>query len=132
MLARTSMIVMAAVGLTAPVLAVDPDRDFSGKWIFDSSSSNTRNIPAPRDRVLKIEGQDNVIVFSFDNAAQFGKLSLDGKATRYKLGEESYNSETKWEGSALLINTIVSGPKDYSLLDRWTLSRDRNVLVIER
>lgn len=38
----------------------------------------------------------------------------------------------KWEGSALLINTLVDGPRNYTIMDRWTLSRDRTQLNIER
>jgi len=42
------------------------------------------------------------------------------------------NSLAKWEGSALLINTLVSGPQHYVVMDRWTLSADRTVLTINR
>src|SRR5207237_6270676 len=42
------------------------------------------------------------------------------------------NSGTKWEGSALRINTLVSGPRSYVIMDRWKLSRDHAVLTIGR
>jgi len=38
----------------------------------------------------------------------------------------------KWEGAALLVNTLVSGPPDYTVMDRWTLSRDHITLTITR
>jgi len=38
----------------------------------------------------------------------------------------------KWEGAALLINTLVSGTRDYTVMDRWQLSRDRSTLTITR
>jgi type IV secretion system protein VirB10 len=38
----------------------------------------------------------------------------------------------KWEGAALLINTMVSGPQNYVVDERWRLSRDHNVLTIKR
>jgi type IV secretion system protein VirB10 len=38
----------------------------------------------------------------------------------------------KWEGAALLVNTLVSGPEGYTIMDRWTLSRDRAQLNIQR
>src|ERR1019366_10573192 len=30
----------------------------------------------------------------------------------------------------LIGNTLVSGPQDYTVMDRWSLSRDRNTLTI--
>lgn len=42
------------------------------------------------------------------------------------------NSLTKWEGAALITSTLVTGPRSYSLTDRWQLSRDHNVLTIRR
>jgi hypothetical protein len=42
------------------------------------------------------------------------------------------NSLTKWEGSALLINTLVSGPQHYAVMERWELSKDRTVLTVTR
>jgi type IV secretion system protein VirB10 len=38
----------------------------------------------------------------------------------------------KWEGAALLINTLVSGPHSFTVMDRWRLSRDGNQLNIQR
>src|SRR5262249_39314061 len=37
-----------------------------------------------------------------------------------------------WEGSALLVNTLVSGPTDYTVMDDWRLSPDRATLSIHR
>jgi type IV secretion system protein VirB10 len=42
------------------------------------------------------------------------------------------SSMTKWEGTALLINTIVSGPQNHVIDDRWKLSHDHNTLTIKR
>jgi type IV secretion system protein VirB10 len=58
--------------------------------------------------------------------------SLKGVETRYRIGEESRNSMAKWEGAALLINTLVSGPQDYTVMDRWKLSDDLSALSITR
>ena len=49
-----------------------------------------------------------------------------GSATR------THNSAVKWEGSALLINTLVSGPHNYTVMDRWKLSPDHATLTITR
>jgi hypothetical protein len=39
---------------------------------------------------------------------------------------------SKWEGAALLINTLVNEPENYAEMDRWKLSKDCNTLVIRR
>ena len=42
------------------------------------------------------------------------------------------SSQTKWEGAAFLINTIVTGSQNYVVNDRWKLSRDHHTLTIRR
>jgi type IV secretion system protein VirB10 len=42
------------------------------------------------------------------------------------------NTMTKWEGSVLLVNTLVSGPENYTVMERWRRSRDGNTLTIRR
>src|SRR5262249_41620667 len=57
---------------------------------------------------------------------------LDGSETRKRAGEESRSSIANWEGAALRIETEVSGPQNYRVVDRWLLSSDRNTLTIQR
>ncbi len=133
--ARAATIALAAALLIGPLLAIDPDRDFSGKWIFDATGSNTRAISPPQERLLTVAVQDTAIQCSStrpDGTPVQWTFALDGSDTRYRIGEEKRNSEVKWEGNALLVNTIVSGPASDSILDRWSLSRDHAVLTIER
>jgi type IV secretion system protein VirB10 len=42
------------------------------------------------------------------------------------------SSQSKWEGAAFLINTIVTGSQNYVVNDRWKLSRDHHTLTIRR
>ncbi len=42
------------------------------------------------------------------------------------------NTATKREGSALLVNTLVSGPQNYTVMERWKRSRNGNTLTIKR
>jgi hypothetical protein len=120
---RTVSIALISLATLSHLLAVDPDRDFSGKWILDDRSSLTVVQQANLLQCSATRPDGLVIVWTYD---------LNGGATRYNFGDENRNSKVKWEGPALLINTIASGPRDYSILDRWTLSRDRNVLTVER
>jgi type IV secretion system protein VirB10 len=59
-------------------------------------------------------------------------VPLDRSSVKSRVGDFTVSIATKWEGAALLVNAIVSGPEDYSIDDRWTRSRDGNKLTIER
>jgi len=132
------------VGLSAAILilasvpclpAADPDRNFAGKWVLDKAASNRQAQPAAPDESLTVT-QDELALrcaspASAGPASQWSYL-LDGTETRSHIGTETRNSVAKWEGSALLINTLVSGPRDYTVMDRWQLSRDRSTLSITR
>jgi len=109
--------------------AADPDRDFNGKWILDPVASNTRAL-GQTETTLTVSQSDAGILCSA-GPAQWS-YALDGSETRKRIGEESRDSIAKWEGAALLIDTQVSGPPDYTVRDRWQLSRDRNTLTISR
>jgi type IV secretion system protein VirB10 len=115
------------VFLVTTLSAADPDRDFSGKWTLDTGSSRVQGLDIPAEPVLTIVQQETAIHCS-TNAS----YALDGKETRYRVGGSTYSSAVKWEGNALLINTLVTGPRDYTVMDRWKLSRDHATLTITR
>ncbi len=131
---RTAAIALVFLAPLSHLLATDPNLDFSGKWILDSRASNTQALSMPQLHSLTCV-QDSLLKCSTtgpDGTAVDWTYDLNGTATRYSFGDESCNSKLKWEGAALIINTIVSGPRDYSTLDRWTLSPDRSTLTIDR
>jgi type IV secretion system protein VirB10 len=115
--------------LAVPLAAAGPDRDFSGEWLLDSAASSTQSLGPVETRLTVLQGPGGILCST--GAAQWS-YALDGSETRKRVGEESRSSMTKWEGSALLINTLVSGAQNYTVMDRWKLSRDRNTLTIER
>ena len=122
-------VVLAAVALcaAAPIYAADPDRDFSGKWTLDKGSSRLQGLDTKVESTLTIVQQEAAIHLS-TNAS----YALDGSDTKYRIGDSTHNSAVKWEGSALLINTLVSGPHNYTVMDRWKLSPDHATLTITR
>src|SRR4051812_20659347 len=99
----SSAVALMAVALSfaTPVSAVDPDRDFSGKWALDAGSSHLEPLGMDVERVLIVVHQADAIRCS--NNANF---ALDGLETRYKVGAETWSTVVKWEGAALLINTL--------------------------
>ncbi|HWC96151.1 MAG TPA: hypothetical protein VG456_05365, partial [Candidatus Sulfopaludibacter sp.] len=129
---RTLALLLA---LTAPLLAIDADRDFTGHWLLDARASNTRALDIQPVRDLTVTQQDVVILCSTPSDGPKPTewfYSLTGADARYKIGDESHNSVAKWEGAALLINTLVTGSQHYTLMDRWRLSRDHATLTIIR
>jgi len=124
---------LAAIGpltfvlLNTTLSAADSDRDFSGKWRLDTGSSRLQGLDIPAEPMLSIVQQETAIHCS-SNAS----YALDGKETKYRVAGSTYSSAVKWEGNALLINTLVTGPLDYTVMDRWKLSRDHATLTITR
>jgi hypothetical protein len=116
--------------------ATDPDRDFSGKWILDSSSSSkAQAVSFTEDRAFSVTQQDKAVecvANGTGGAPVKWSYPLDSTETRYEIGAETRSSATKWEGDALLVNTLVSGSQNYTVMDRWKLSRDHTRLTIER
>ncbi|HYP06383.1 MAG TPA: hypothetical protein VER03_09095 [Bryobacteraceae bacterium] len=108
--------------------AEDLERDFTGVWNLNTAESEIRPGPVAAPELMKIQQSGNTITCS--NGC---KYTLDGAETKFALGQGFTSaSRTKWEGRALLISSAVSGPRNFSMQDRWMLSRDRNTLRIRR
>jgi hypothetical protein len=61
--------------------------------------------------------------------------SLAHKQTVNKIGAATGKSILKWEGAALLFDTLVDGDAEqdrFTLMDRWKLNRDGYRLLIHR
>jgi type IV secretion system protein VirB10 len=128
--------VLALVFVSPLAAAPDPERDFSGVWILDEHQSDLRGLPAAPAALLNITQQEEVIRCM--EGAEGGNSSAtwiyrtDGEAAKFQIGNLRMNGMSKWEGAALVTNTIVSGSQNYTVNDRWRLSRDHNVLTIKR
>jgi hypothetical protein len=121
---------LAAVGANA-----QSDRDFSGSWKLKPSKSELHpSVPAESSfRAEQTALALTVYMQSPEDAATLTLVyPLNGKAEKRKAGDFLRNTETKWEGSALLANTIVSGPRNYTLMERWKRSNDGRSLTIKR
>ncbi len=120
---------LIAAGSTSTARASDPDRDFSGKWVLDSAASDVESLGKTEPNLNISQGGGGILCSS--GKAQWS-YTLDGSETRKQIGEENRTSVVKWEGTALLINTQVTGPRHYTEMDRWELSRSHNTLTITR
>jgi hypothetical protein len=126
---------IAAIGCFVPLAAINPERDFSGRWVLDARPGGFRALPVEPEPLLVVVQRE--MTFQCSTAVAGGAalewaFMADGRESRYSIGGESRNTLAKWEGAALLINTLVSGPQDYTVMDRWKLSRDRATLTVER
>jgi len=133
-IARLATIVLFASYFVPLVCAADSDRDFSGRWLLSANPNDTRTLPGEAYPVLVVEQKADIhcTATTADGAAVEWTYRLDGEESKYHFGAEYRNSAVKWEGAALLINTLVSGPQSYTIMDRWTLSQDHNQLNIRR
>lgn len=121
----------AAAGLGA----VDAERDFSGKWFLDAGASDARALDVPVEQTLHVAlaGTEFRVEATYaDGKSAAWAFDLDGREVRSGLGAERRNTVVKWEGAALLVNTMVTGPADYTVMDRWRMARDGMTLTIVR
>jgi len=120
---------LIALGLTLSLRAADPSRDFSGRWVLDASASDTAALGAVETSLTVSQGDAGI---SCSAGTGQWSYALDGSETRKQIGDESRSSVTKWEGAALLVNTQISGPRRYTIMDRWEISRSHKTLTITR
>jgi type IV secretion system protein VirB10 len=114
--------------------AADSGRDFSGTWLLSAEQSDLRAIPGEAYPTLVVEQKAAIhcTASTAGGSSVEWTYRLDGEDSKYQVGAESMNSAAKWEGAALLINTLVHGAQDYTIMDRWKLSRDGSQLTIAR
>ncbi len=118
-----------------PLAAFDDGRDFSGKWFLDARRANANGLSVLTPQTLTVTQHDPAIQCAAtyaDGANLRWSYLLDGTETRLSVNGATQSSVVKWEGAALLVNTLVSGARDYTLMDRWQLSEGGAVLTITR
>lgn len=124
--------------LVAPLFhLVAADPQFQGTWKLSMAQSEIHPRQSPPPELIKVDQQDGQVAWAAvvqPPATPFAvKFTTDGKETRNRFGDKMIKTMTKWEGDRLLINAIVNDPAgDYTLMDRWRLSRDGNKLTIRR
>src|SRR4051812_45551683 len=108
------------------------DSGFSGTWNLNSKRSDVRGLPTPPEASLKVEQSAKALTVTGQDAGSPVVYPLDKTTAKRVAGSSSMSTETKWEGVALLANIIVSGPQNYTIMERWTRSRDGSTLTIKR
>jgi len=121
--------------LVAPLFAADPD--YSGIWRLNAARSELQSMNEPAAVTLRIEHRGVKIhctaLPSEGTTPVSWDYTTDQKEARYKIGDTSRNSRLKWEGDALLVNTLVNArDRSYTVMDRWKISRDGKTFTIRR
>jgi len=138
MLLRTARLITgisSLLVLLSPAAAIDPDRDFTGAWYLDEQKSDLAALPSTAPAQLSINQEGAAIRCTEtdkDGKSAVWTYRTDSSVSKYRVGNAHMSSQTKWEGEAFLINTIVTGSQNYVVNDRWKLSRDHRTLTIRR
>jgi len=116
--------------LTMQAATAQYNQDFSGAWTLNSARSEMQG-SVPADPTLKVE--QNAASLTWSPGAETRSIyPFDGRTEKRRVGDSDFSITTKWEGAALLVNTVVSGLQNYTVMERWTRSRDGNTLTIRR
>ena len=127
---RVFGVTIGALLLMFQVATVQSNQDFSGAWNLNPTRSEIQS-SVPGEPALKVEQSAASVSWSA-SAPTPSIYPLDGRTEKRHAGDSDFSTTTKWEGAALLVNTIVSGPQNYTVMERWTRSRDGNTLTIRR
>ncbi|MBI4904756.1 MAG: hypothetical protein HY820_14035 [Acidobacteria bacterium] len=128
--ARIVVLVLAAACLAQ-------SGEFSGVWTLNATRSVISPQAAPPGQILKIEHEANTVLCTATGtpgaAPVATSYTTDGKESKSTVGGVTRSSVVKWEGSALLVNTIVREDSgQYVIMERWRASRDGATLTIRR
>ena len=90
-------------------------------------------MPDPPSRSLKVDQSPSTMTVWANSGELFFLYPLDSRTEKRKTGVFSMSTQTKWEGAALLSDTIVSGGgKNFTLMERWKLSPGGATLTIRQ
>lgn len=118
-------------------LPAAPDRDFTGSWKLKADRSEIHVSPAPPAKLMRVDQEGkymDVKCFGTPGERPISvNFTTDGTESKNRVNGAVRSSVAKWEGSALLIHTIVSqGSTNFTEMDRWKLSHEGRTLIIRR
>ena len=118
------------------IASAQSGQGFSGAWKLNRERSEIRNLPVSPDAFLRVERSGTALTLLASSqeggAPTISTYPLDQRTEKRQVGNITTSTVTKWEGAALLVNTLVSGPQNYTVMERWKRSRDGNTLTITR
>ena len=115
-----------------PLCAQADEPNFTGVWKLNPAASQISALPVPPASVVHIRHSRMSVHCTSDGVvvAQGCTCQTDGSEARVTANDITISSRAKWEDGALLISSIVTGSKNYTRMDRWTLTTDGNTLRV--
>src|SRR6185312_1606053 len=110
------------------------DRDFHGSWKLNPQQSGFHALHVRPADTLEIEEKGQELRCRIDGGREELYLT-NRRETTNKIGTATGKSILKWEGAALLFDTLVDGGTEqdrYTLMDRWKLTKEGHRLLIHR
>ncbi len=131
---RCTLVVFLSILVPPLVQAADPA--YSGSWMLNASRTDARAVSgAPESLKLNHQG----VAMTCEAARPGGPVencsyTIDGRETKHQSGRQRRSTIAKWEGDAVILNTIVlkEGVSQQTEMERWSVSRDGNTLRIHR
>jgi type IV secretion system protein VirB10 len=123
---RVAFLVVTTLALPAQ----ETDRNFAGVWLLNSGRSEQTALPFSPEQTLRISQTSTALTLQSEHGAR--TIATTGQSSRQTFAGVGYSTITKWEGQALLINSLSTSGRNYALTDRWRLSRDGGTLTIRR
>jgi len=111
------------------------DRDFQGTWKLNRERSDFHTLLPLRPPEMLAIDQNASELHCRAGDRQDEVYSLKRRQTVNKIGNATAKSIVKWEGAALLFDTLVDGESEqdrFTLMDRWKLNSDGRRLLIHR
>ena len=110
--------------------------NFTGTWNVNIEKSNFGPSATPQSMVYKIDHREPSLKLTSTRVDQGAEdtvslsLTTDGKESSNIVRGDAVKSKVKWDGSALLIDSVtkVEG-NNFALKDKWTLSGDGKTLT---
>ncbi len=132
-------LIVLFIAMSSLASAMDPRPDFSGTWSMDLQKSDLAGEPAPSSKTQRVEQEGNALTVVIDEISTQGPVhgeahyTLDGKEAVNTVFGNALSSTVTWEGQTMVMRTSGDfGGAAILLVDRWSLSPDRNTLTIAR
>ncbi len=128
---------LLTVGLSALAQGSQSKPDFSGTWVFSPQKSSLK-VPPPTSMTLQIEQKDPQI--SLVRKQLYGDQSFDWKLDAATDGQKevvqdspgySTSSKVYWQGTALVIDSMISATDGTKISDVVTYSLEDGGKLLE-
>jgi hypothetical protein len=133
------MRLLIVLGCAAALALAQPKPDFTGTWALNVEKSNFDRQPAPQAMTDKIDHKDPTLTINSTRSGEQGsgeftlKYVTDGSEGSNDVMGNPLKYTAKFDGEILVITTWGSfGPNEIKLIDKWSLSPEKNMLTIRR